>query len=235
MTLPHDHPLPHRARRIYAALTNHCNRSCPWCSTYSAPDRNTWISWEALLASVPEDGPFEMQLEGGEPTLHPEFWNFVDRFRDNPRCIKLVLCTNGTVIPREQSKLRAWLTRLGEPLLIKLSINHHLIERDPGLLTLANAMKNTLAEMGGQRELVCNVRLRKGYEDNDNAVESVVNQAGLLPISNVFYLQRYGFAAAETEWEEPFLVGHNFRMVNPDGQVFGPDLVARSEAMGKLK
>jgi organic radical activating enzyme len=234
-TLPHDHPHPGRAHRVYVALTNHCNRACPWCSTWSSPAGNTWITWPQLQASLPASGEFEVQLEGGEPTLHPEFENFVDRLRTNPRCRKLILCTNGVVMPRRADKLRAWLVQLGEPLLIKPSINHHLLEQDRGLLELAGTIDDVLTQLGGEREVVYNVRLRRGYADDDRAVAEAIAHAGLSARANVFYLQRYGMAAGESGWDEPILAGHNFCMVNPDGQIFGPDLKARSQAMGRLR
>jgi MoaA/NifB/PqqE/SkfB family radical SAM enzyme len=230
---PHDHPYPGRLHRVYVALTNHCNRACPWCSTWSSPAGRTWIAWEQLAASLPE-GPCEVQLEGGEPTVHPDFWDFVARLRADPRCRKLILCTNGVALPRRAQRLREWLARLGAPLLIKLSINHHLIEHDSGLLDLATAVRDALAQLGGAREVVCNVRLRRGYAEDDRAVAEAVTRAGLDGHANVFFLQRYGMASGETGWEAPFLAGHNFRMVNPDGTVYGPDLLARSEAMGRL-
>ena len=34
--------------------------------------------------------------------------------------------------------------------------------------------------------------------------------------------------------EEPFVVGDDFTLVNPDGRLFGPDLVGRSNAMRAL-
>ena len=55
-----------------------------------------------------------------------------------------------------------------------------------------------------------------------------------MPRANVFYLQRYGLASNEAAWDAPHLAGENFRLVNPDGRVFGPDLIARSEYMGGL-
>jgi hypothetical protein len=232
--VPHDHPYPGRLHRVYVALTNHCNRACPWCSTYSSPAGGTWITWEQLAASLPAAGPFDVQLEGGEPTVHPRFWDFVARLRAEPGCRKLILCTNGVVMPRRADRLQDWLARLGAPLLIKLSINHHLIERDAGLLELAAMVRAALAQLGGEREIVYNVRLRRGRDDDDRAVADAVSAAGLGARANVFFLQRYGMASGEAEWEAPFLAGHNFRLVNPDGAVFGPDLVARSEAMGKL-
>ena len=50
----------------------------------------------------------------------------------------------------------------------------------------------------------------------------------------MFHLQRYGFAQKHEDWDEPFLVGSHFTMLNPDGRAFGPDLVARSDAMRRL-
>ena len=137
-------------------------------------------------------------------------------------------------LPRRADKLRSWLARLGEPLLVKLSINHHLIEHDRGLLALAAALREALTQLGGDREVVYNVRLRRGYADDDHAVSQAVVDADLGTRANVFFLQRYGMANAEAGWDVPYLAGHDFRLVNPDGTVFGPDLIARSAAMGRL-
>jgi hypothetical protein len=78
------------------------------------------------------------------------------------------------------------------------------------------------------------VRLRRGYADDDRQVRARVEAAGLLPWANVFYLQRYGLASDQTGWDPPAPVWHNFTLVNPDGSSFGPDLLARSEAMRAL-
>src|ERR1700756_4557675 len=91
---PLDHPTPERPHRLYFAMTNHCNRACPWCSTCSSPRGSTWLSVENYTAGFPPHGPFQVQLEGGEPTLHPQFWEFVRIARAHPRCDHLVLCTN---------------------------------------------------------------------------------------------------------------------------------------------
>lgn len=234
MTLPLDHPHAARPRRVYAALTNSCNRSCPWCSTCSSPAGGTWLAPDALKALLPAEGPFELQLEGGEPTLHPRFWDFVALGRAEPRCARLVLCTNGVVLPRAPEKLKAWLARLGAPLTVKLSFNHHLLDADPGLPALCLGVRDALAELGGDRLFVVNVRLRKGVEGDDARVGRAAAEAGLNPHANVFFLQRYGFAAGETSWEAPFTVSDRFELVNPDGKTYGTDLVGRSEGMREL-
>jgi MoaA/NifB/PqqE/SkfB family radical SAM enzyme len=231
---PLDYPTPDRPHRVYVALTNHCNRACPWCSTCSSPHGSTWLSVVDYMASLPREGSFQVQLEGGEPTVHPQFWEFVRIAREHPRCTHLVLCTNGVVLPRSALKLRAWIERLGMPLTVKLSINHYLLDCDPSLVALAIALRDLLRELGGERLLVLNVRLRRGYEDDDRRVYQAVEQAGLLPHANVFFLQRYGFASGEAGWQPPAPVSDRFSLVNPDGRVYGPDLIARSEGMRVL-
>jgi hypothetical protein len=232
--LPRDRPTEDRPHRVYVATTNHCNRSCPWCSTCSSPSGSTWISVAAYLASFPSSGDFEVQLEGGEPTIHPEFLELVRLARAEPRCVRLVIVTNGVVVPRPRVDLREWLLQLGAPLTVKLSINHHLLARDRELLTLAADMRELLVELGGDRELVLNVRLRPDAPDRDAWVTNAVRDAGLVEIANVFYLQAYGFASTRTGWETPFVVATNFTLVDPDGRTHGPDLIARSEAMRVL-
>jgi hypothetical protein len=234
MGLPLDHPTPERPHRVYFALTNHCNRSCPWCSTCSSPRGGTWLSPADYAGRFPAAGPFQVQLEGGEPTLHPDFWEFVRLAREHPRCTHLVLCTNGVVLPRQPDRLRPWLERLGTPLTVKLSVNHHLLDHDPGLIGLAVLVRDLFAELGGARLLVLNVRLRRGREDDDRRVREAVEAAGLLPHANVFFLQRYGFASGETAWDAPAPVWDRFTLVNPDGSAYGPDLIARSEGMRRL-
>jgi MoaA/NifB/PqqE/SkfB family radical SAM enzyme len=233
--LPLDHPSPDRPFRIYVALTNHCNRSCPWCSTCSSPRGSTWLTLEKFMAGLPDDGLFQVQLEGGEPTIHPEFWQLVRSARGHPRCTHVILCTNGVALPRSLDKLAPWIDRLGTPLTLKLSINHHLLDSDPGLIELAVALRDLFTERGGGRLLVLNVRLRRGYEDDDRRVRDVVERAGLLPQANIFFLQSYGFADGEAGWERPAPVSDRFALVNPDGRVYGPDLIARSEGMRMLQ
>lgn len=231
---PLDHPNANRPHRVYVTLTNHCNRACPWCSTCSSPRGGTWLSLEDCKARLPSQGLFEIQLEGGEPTVHPLFWDFVSMAQVEPRCSKLILCTNGVLLPRKRKVLIDWLRRLGEPLTLKLSINHYLLSHDPDLLRLALLLKECFDLLGGDRLLVLNIRLRKGSIGDEENVLKKVEEAGLLEHANVFHLQRYGFASTQESWDPPYLVGTNFSIINPDGSLFGPDLVGRSEAMRRL-
>src|SRR5688500_17811521 len=136
MTLPHDHPLERAHERLYVAITSACNRACPWCSVGSSPQKTTSMEPHELAAHFPPAGGFELQLEGGEPTVHPRFLDFVRIARAEPRMRRLVICTNGVAFPRAPDALCRYLDALGLPTLIKLSINHHLLEHDRGLVAL---------------------------------------------------------------------------------------------------
>jgi MoaA/NifB/PqqE/SkfB family radical SAM enzyme len=229
--LPLDHPSLRGPYRIYFALTNHCNRACPWCSTCASPSGNTWLSLDDYRKYFPADGEFEIQLEGGEPTVHPRFAEFVRIAKAHPRCTRTVVCTNGVLLPRDASGLKDWLDGLGDAFTLKLSINHHLLEHDRGLLELARTAHRLIDAADRDRSLVINVRLRKSAAHEDKWVVHAVKEAGLESVSNIFYLQRYGYASQEMGWEPPFLADMKFTLVNPDGQAFGQDLIARSEAM----
>jgi MoaA/NifB/PqqE/SkfB family radical SAM enzyme len=231
---PLDHPFPERPRRLYFALTNHCNRACPWCSTCSSPKGNTWLSLDNYESTFPATGLFQVQLEGGEPTLHPNFWDFMHIARAHSRCAQIIICTNGVALPRPQDQLKSWVESLGTPLTIKLSINHYLLDHDKGLITLATNLRNIFVELGKERLFVINVRLRRGYNDDDRHVKNAVESAGLLPYSNIFFLQRYGFASNEESWELPAPVWDQFDLVNPDGTLYAQNLIARSEGMRAL-
>jgi MoaA/NifB/PqqE/SkfB family radical SAM enzyme len=232
--VPLDHPTPKRPHRVYVAVTNHCNRECPWCSTCSSPAGSTWISLASFRRALPETGPFQLQVEGGEPTLHPGLFELVQVARDTGRCDRLILSTNGVALPRDRGRLEAWVSLLGAPLTLKISVNHHLLDRDAGLLNLCILLKDLFSRPGRKRLLVVNVRLRRGHDEDDRAVRSSIEKAGLLDVSNVFFLQRYGFASEEASWDLPEPVSGRFTLVNPDGRLLGNDLIARSLAMKAL-
>jgi hypothetical protein len=95
-------------------LGDACNLSCPVCYADSGPHRPVWRSLaqiEGLLDAVVrnEGQPDVVQLSGGEPTLHPEFFAVLDAARARP-IRHLMLNTNGLRLAHE----RAFVARLAE-------------------------------------------------------------------------------------------------------------------------
>ena len=86
-------------------ITDHCNLRCPICYADSGPHRPGFrdvATVERMLdAIVANEGePDVVQISGGEPTLHPEFFAILDAARQRP-IRHLMINTNGLRIAKE--------------------------------------------------------------------------------------------------------------------------------------
>jgi 7,8-dihydro-6-hydroxymethylpterin dimethyltransferase len=87
-------------------LTDRCNLTCPTCYAGSGPTagrHRTMEEIERMLDAVVrnEGEPDIVQLSGGEPTLHPQFFEVVAAAKRRP-IRHLMLNTNGIRIAREE-------------------------------------------------------------------------------------------------------------------------------------
>lgn len=83
-------------------VTDFCNLRCPVCYASSGPERKThrdFASIERMLDTVVanERRPDVVQISGGEPTLHPDFFRILDAARRRP-IQHLMVNTNGVRI-----------------------------------------------------------------------------------------------------------------------------------------
>ena len=86
-------------------ITDHCNLECPVCYAASGPSLPQYRSLEQIAAMLDavvgnEGEPDVVQISGGEPTLHPDFFAVLDMARERP-IRHLMLNTNGIRIARE--------------------------------------------------------------------------------------------------------------------------------------
>lgn len=88
-------------------ITDQCNLECPVCYAESSPRRQTHRTLEQvefMLDAIVrnEAEPDIVQISGGEPTIHPRFFEILDAARRRP--IKhLMVNTNGIVIARDEA------------------------------------------------------------------------------------------------------------------------------------
>jgi uncharacterized radical SAM superfamily Fe-S cluster-containing enzyme len=86
-------------------ITDHCNLRCPICYADSGPHRPGFrdlATVESMLDAVVanEGEPDVVQISGGEPTLHPDFFRILDAARRRP-IRHLMVNTNGLRIAQE--------------------------------------------------------------------------------------------------------------------------------------
>jgi len=86
-------------------VTDNCNLRCPVCFAASGPERLTHKPLADVVAMLDavvanEGEPDVVQLSGGEPTLHPDFFAILDAARERP-IRHLMVNTNGIRIAQE--------------------------------------------------------------------------------------------------------------------------------------
>ena len=79
-------------------ITNHCNLECPICIVQNRHNYNmTREEFGKILEGLVEkEGSIEtINLSGGEPTLHPDFFEFLDMARARSEISRVSISTNG--------------------------------------------------------------------------------------------------------------------------------------------
>jgi 7,8-dihydro-6-hydroxymethylpterin dimethyltransferase len=89
------------------SITNDCNLDCPICFTYNRPDRTYYKSLDEIKRIVEHlfrhrDRIEVINLTGGEPTLHPDFFAIID-YLSSCGIDRITVNTNGLTIARDES------------------------------------------------------------------------------------------------------------------------------------
>lgn len=90
-------------------ITDNCNLTCPVCYAESSPKQKHRPLSEVIAmldAVVANEGePDVVQISGGEPTLHPEFFAILDAAKSRP-IRHLMVNTNGLTIANDEAFVR---------------------------------------------------------------------------------------------------------------------------------
>ncbi|MBP0966200.1 MAG: radical SAM protein [Oscillospiraceae bacterium] len=214
--------------RLYINITNACNTDCPFCCMYSGTDKSRFMEFDTYRTILDScGGEFEVQLEGGEPLIHKDFFRFAEYAVNTGRCRKLIILTNGLELDRYMDRLADLSARSSIPAELKISVNYWLLQTDEN--HLRKLRKYILAaETAGSVSIKLNVRKRAS---GDEDIETALAQYGLLKYSSIYYLQSYGKLKGSPLYEGPVIVQNisSWGLYASDGTFFGQDLVARSE------
>jgi hypothetical protein len=132
-------------------ITDACNFNCPICYASSGTHRTTHRSFEQVVRMMDmivanELQPDIVQISGGEPTIHPQFFEILDAAKQRP--IKhLMVNTNGVRIASDE----AFAKRLAEYMpSFELYLQFDSLERDP-LIQLRGADLRQVRERALER------------------------------------------------------------------------------------
>ena len=154
-------------------ICDYCNLRCPICYAGSGPERQqfrTLPEIEAMLDAVVrnEGEPDVVQISGGEPTLHPDFFRVLDLAKARP-IRHLMVNTNGVKLAESEAfaeRLAAYATDL------EVYLQFDSLEREP-LLTLRGVdlravRSRALERLNAHRiSTTLVVTLQKGLNDGE--------------------------------------------------------------------
>jgi 7,8-dihydro-6-hydroxymethylpterin dimethyltransferase len=154
-------------------ICDYCNLRCPVCYAESGPERqqfHTLDQIEKMLDAVVrnEGHPDVVQLSGGEPTVHPDFFEIVEMAKARP-IRHLMVNTNGVRIAQEEDFVKR-LAEVKEDFEVYLQFDS--FERDP-LMQLRGADLRRIREQAiehlNRYNISTNlvVTLKKGLNDHE--------------------------------------------------------------------
>lgn len=162
-------------------ITDNCNLNCPVCYAESGTHRQAHKPFAEVLkmldAVVANEGEADVvQLSGGEPTLHPDFWAIMDAAKAHP--IKHVMInTNGIVLAQDAEFVKRLATYApGVEVYLQfdsLRAEVHKVLRGADLTRIRQQALANLNAAGLSTTLV--MTLKKGL--NDDEIGSVIDFA----------------------------------------------------------
>jgi 7,8-dihydro-6-hydroxymethylpterin dimethyltransferase len=132
-------------------ITDFCNLECPICYAVSGPSRPRFRALaeiEKMLDAVVrnEGHPDVVQISGGEPTLHPDFFTVLDMAKQRP-IQHLMVNTNGTRIAKDAAFAERLATYMPS---FELYLQFDSFERN-SLVELRGADLRSVREQGLER------------------------------------------------------------------------------------
>lgn len=199
----------------------------------STKTKNTFLSFDRFKEVIDSrDNEFELQLEGGEPFLHPNLFLFLEYARYTNKCSRIIISTNGILLDKFINKLVEFSTSSKIKMLIKHSINFHLESLNPNIYKKCRNFY-TATEFVDNFDIRFNVRVK---DENDPIIDKL-KEFKIYEQSDIYQFQSYGRYLNNDKYNKPVIVQNidEWFIFASDGRYFNQDLVARSIYEGSLK
>lgn len=209
---------------------------CPFCCMYSSPQNQGFMRFDTFQSILDKNVRFNInrtqsiiQLEGGEPLLHPQLFLFLKYACSIDTVVEIVIDTNGKHLLGLIDKIVEVAGRNKKPITIKPSINSYLIRQDPQLLKRCDNLSSA-CEFLEYVNMVFNIRWHD-KEDYDMMLSNGVNKLLEKPYFKYtsFQFNKYG-RAKDDEVLPPIKITptyNEWKLFSVDGTEFS-DLEKRS-------
>ncbi len=227
-------PIP-SLRYLLLNITDKCNLACRHCYLGSSGNKHIKLSlFEKAVSQFEEMGGMKLMLSGGEPLLHPEFWNLMEIL---PSCeLRVVILSNGTLIDEKASRK---LSRYVHEVQVSIDgISSHDLLRGKGTYDKAMRGISNLRSAGIPVSIATMVhrynagefeemqKLFSGMEVVSWSVDVpcvtgnlTKNRDYILDVQDAALFLKYGFGAGGHESTGDYTCGSHLCAVSPEGTV----------------
>lgn len=162
-------------KRIYLEITNVCNQNCPFCPQTSRKAQFLSLGdFELILAKLQGHTKHLYFHVLGEPLLHPELPQFLNRAKTQEYLVNLV--TNGSLIEEVGPSL------LTQPALRQVSFSLHSLAHQGKAVTKErlNQILKFVDQAAQNTSMYCSLRLwTGGIEENQVVIEELTRHFDL--------------------------------------------------------
>ena len=167
--------------KVYFEITRRCNLKCEYCYNNSRSDFSSELSKEQIIRTVDELyrlGTFEIRLTGGEPTLHPDFFEIVEYIEKKGFFISLA--TNGLWNDEMIHKVKNTSIKI---VIISLDgpEDYHDSVRGKGTF---EAARNTILRLSNSKQISIKINTVL-CKENEKYIEDIINIADSLGVQAV--------------------------------------------------
>ena len=211
--------------KYYINITNKCDYACPFCCMYSSPNNNGFMSFNTLYDIIEKiTTPTVVQLEGGEPLLHPNIVLFLEYLASKELVSEIVIDTNAVHLNHYIDTIVAVSERNKKQIIIKPSYNSYLKIQNQ---RLAHELNIIISACEFLEYIRFNINVR-AYDEEE--LRQLCEEIKPLP-HDAYLFNRYGRAENREDLSEPYItkVFDIWTLFAHDGTNFGNNLKARSE------